>query len=209
MKAKLKHCFLLVFVMALTSVMVSEAVAQPDQNHRRERLETVIIGKFATELDLTPEQAERFFPLFRQLRNETEAIQRRQHDTRVELDNLSRSAPPATPPVQRSGRKAGAKSPQKSSPMKSNLYSGAEKTKPPQRPVADVISERQQIEQEAIRLRTKFLHDIGEFLTPQQVSRCSILPRGTASKNTADDSGRETTPENESEASYPIQIISK
>jgi hypothetical protein len=40
----------------------------------RDRVETVIIGKFATELELSNEQAEKFFPRFRTFRNEIEQI---------------------------------------------------------------------------------------------------------------------------------------
>ncbi|MBK6766055.1 MAG: hypothetical protein IPG71_06935 [bacterium] len=59
----------------LLCVLCSIAVAEehrmsPEQ--RRERIETVIIGKFAEELDLSPEQAERFYPRLRQFRHETD-----------------------------------------------------------------------------------------------------------------------------------------
>ncbi len=62
----------------------------------RERIETVIIGKFSTELQLTPEQAERFFPRFQQFQNETETLQRQQHERRMELDRMSQD-PNANP----------------------------------------------------------------------------------------------------------------
>ncbi len=67
------HIFL-----ALAIVSGSESAQKhrgpPDE--KRERLETVIIGKFAEELELTPAQAEKFYPRLRQYRSETDDLQR-------------------------------------------------------------------------------------------------------------------------------------
>lgn len=141
MKANLKSFYYLILLTLLAGFLVQDVIAQPPQgqNRRREQLETVIIGKFATELELTPEQAERFFPLFRQFSNASQDLQRRQHDTRIELDNLS-----------------------------------AQQAAPPEA-VSRLLDQRERDQQEAIRLRRKFLEDVGGFLTPQQVSRCSVL----------------------------------
>ncbi|MCB9357049.1 MAG: periplasmic heavy metal sensor [Calditrichaeota bacterium] len=56
---------------------------------RRERLETVIIGKFAEELSLSPEQAELFFPRLRQFRSDTEGLQRELNESRRRLADIS------------------------------------------------------------------------------------------------------------------------
>lgn len=113
----------------------------PDQPPRwgRERVETVIIGKFVTELDLTPEQAEKFFPLFRQFQNEAEAMMRRQHERRAEMDELSRN------PEAGKGR------------------------------VDELLTQQMESERRISDLKRKLLTDVSVFLTPQQVSRCSIL----------------------------------
>ena len=166
MKADLKTLLLSISLLLLTGMMVQDLSAQPppDRNHRRERLETIVIGKFATELELTPEQAERFFPLFRQFREQSMQIGRRQHKTRKELENFSRAKPQA--------KRSGAKGQEKSAnPLISNLA----ETTDSNRPVSEVLNEREQNQQELIRLRTEFLTNAGEFLTPQQVSRCSIM----------------------------------
>lgn len=141
MKANLKPFYFFIFLLLLTGMIMRDAIAQPppDRNHRRERLETVIIGKFATELELTPQQAERFFPLFRQFSDASQELQRRQHDARIELDNFS-----------------------------------AQESAPPEE-VKRLLDLREQNQQEAIRLRRQFLDDVSGFLTPQQISRCSVL----------------------------------
>lgn len=109
----------------------------PDQ--RRERIETVIIGKFAEELDLSPEQAERFYPRLRQFRHETDDMQRELSAARVQLENLSRD------------EKASAKE------------------------VQDLISRTKVLQTEILSRRESMLSDLSQFLTPQQVSRCSVL----------------------------------
>ena len=113
----------------------------PDQPPRwgREQVETVIIGKFVTELDLTPEQAETFFPLFRQFQNEAEGFMRQQQERRGEMDALSHNP-------------------------------GAEKGR-----VDDLLTQQTESERRLSDLKRKLLADVGVFLTPQQVSRCSIL----------------------------------
>lgn len=59
----------------------------PDE--RRDRVEAVIIGKFANELELTPDDAEKFYPRLRQFRMETEEMQRELTNARSRLDELS------------------------------------------------------------------------------------------------------------------------
>ncbi|MBU0507896.1 periplasmic heavy metal sensor [bacterium] len=105
----------------------------------RERVETVIIGKFANELDLTPEQAEKFFPRFRQFQNEAEGWMREQHQRRMEMDLLSQNP-------------------------------DADK-----RRVEELLTEQARHEQRISDLKRQFLGEVGSFLSPQQVSRCSIL----------------------------------
>lgn len=118
---------------------VGSVRANPDQRSDRERIQTVIIGKYASELDLSPEQAERFFPRWRQYQDQLESIQHGERNTRVELDQLSRT------PGANGERLQG------------------------------LLGERRRLDNEAAVLKQDFLGDISEFLTPQQVSRCSIL----------------------------------
>ncbi len=88
--------------MLATALLIGTASAQPPNGPPpeggpppdaprwgKERIETVIIGKFSTELNLTPEQAEKFFPRFRQLQNSVEDMQRGQRERREQLDQLS------------------------------------------------------------------------------------------------------------------------
>jgi len=105
----------------------------------REQVETVIIGKFATELNLSPEQAEKFFPRFRQFQNQTEDMQRQQGERRRLLIG----------------------------------FSGDANADPQQ--VGDVLKEQSRNEQQMSEFKRLFLEDVSLFLTPQQVSRCSIL----------------------------------
>ena len=128
----------------LTAIAVSVLVwspAQADSGPRsdRERIQTVIIGKFASEMDLSPEQAEQFFPRLRQYQDRLEEIQRGERATRAEMDQLSRT--PAADKEQLQG----------------------------------LLSERRRLDNEAAVLKQEFLGGISGFLTPQQVSRCSIL----------------------------------
>lgn len=113
--------------------------ADPDPRSDRERIQTVIIGKYASEMNLTPEQAEKFFPRLRQYQERVEGLQRAEHDARMELDRLSQS-----PDADR-GR------------------------------LQELLNERRRLEQDAATLKQDFLGDITGFLSPQQVSRCSIL----------------------------------
>lgn len=114
--------------------------AQPrDTKWGREQIETVIIGKFAEELNLTPEQAERFFPRFRQFQNETDELMRSQMSDRDELYGLS-----------------------------------ADPNANPQR-VDELLQVQREREKRMADLKQQFLQDISGVLTPQQVSRCSIL----------------------------------
>jgi Spy/CpxP family protein refolding chaperone len=128
--------------------LMASAFAQPPdggptppdgQRPNRERIETVIIGKFSSELNLTPEQAEKFFPRFRQLRNSTEEMMRGQRDRRDQLDVLSQDPK-------------------------------ADQTK-----VNTLVEQNSHDQEQMLRNKQEFLKDVSSFLTPQQVSRCSIL----------------------------------
>ncbi len=99
----------------------------------------MIIGKYSTELNLTPEQAERFFPRFRQFQNQAETLQRDQMGRREELERFSQQ--PGAEPNQ----------------------------------VNRILSEQASTSQQITELKQQFLGDVSSFLTPQQVSRCSIL----------------------------------
>jgi Spy/CpxP family protein refolding chaperone len=118
--------------------------AQPGPQERgprwgREQIETVIIGKFATELNLSSDQAEKFFPRFREFQNQTEDLQRQQMERRRALEELSTN--PEADPQQVDG----------------------------------LLKDQSRQEQQMMEFKQHFLMDVSHFLTPQQVSRCSIL----------------------------------
>jgi Spy/CpxP family protein refolding chaperone len=90
-----KRPTVLVAVAVLMLAVVLTAWAQPDQPPRdgdrpmRERIETVIIGKFSSDLNLTPEQAEKFFPRFRQFQTQAEDWHKAQKDRREQMEAIS------------------------------------------------------------------------------------------------------------------------
>jgi Spy/CpxP family protein refolding chaperone len=132
---------MLALALSLT-VLVAVGRAQPDQRPSgpdRERIRTVIIGKFASEMDLTPEQAEKFFPRLRQFHNQLENIQRDERDARMQIEQLSQS-----PDADRGQ-------------------------------LGELLQRRKSADQQVAEMKGQFLSDISGFLTPQQVSRCSIL----------------------------------
>jgi Spy/CpxP family protein refolding chaperone len=142
MKVKLYRFPVLLAALLIVAIVVIDVQAQPDppeRRHRREQVETVIIGKFATELELTPEQAERFFPLFGAFRSSAEETQHQQRQIREQLDAISFGAESA------------------------------------QQNVGELIDQQEKNQQQAIRLKSDFLKNVSAFLTPQQVSRCSVL----------------------------------
>ena len=131
-------------IWAAVLVLAAVVTAQPGppehaQRWGREQVETVIIGKFATELNLSPEQAEQFFPRFRQFQNQTEDMQRRQGERRRLLVGFSDDA---TADSQQ---------------------------------VGNLLKEQGRQDQQMLEFKRMFLEDVSHFLTPQQVSRCSIL----------------------------------
>lgn len=133
-----------VFVLGLLLLVAASSVAQPPGKRgpdprERERIQSVIIGKFATEMDLKPEQAEQFFPRLRQFQDQVEVIQRDERQTRAEMDQLSQ-----TPDGDREQ-------------------------------LNNLLQRRKSHDQQMASLKEEFLSDITGFLTPQQVSRCSIL----------------------------------
>lgn len=131
---------LLVFVTVLCgSVFAQPPRGGPPDPRERERIQSVIIGKFATEMDLTPEQAEKFYPRLKQFQNRMEEVERDAHQARMELDQLSQ-----TP---------------NGDPQELN----------------SLLQRRKSTEQGKATIKEEFLTDISSFLTPQQVSRCSIL----------------------------------
>ncbi|MCL4304675.1 periplasmic heavy metal sensor [bacterium] len=130
------HIFLALAIVA-GSASAQKHRGPPDE--KRERLETVIIGKFAEELELTPAQAEKFYPRLRQYRSETDDLQRQLTESRRRLDVLS------------SDKSADSKE------------------------VKELISSNKRLQTEILTKREAMLSDMSEFLTPQQVSRCSVL----------------------------------
>lgn len=78
---------ILITCVSFVTAVLADRPMTPDE--RRERVESVIIGKFATELELSPEDAEKFYPRLRQFRMETEEMQRELNLTRMRLDELS------------------------------------------------------------------------------------------------------------------------
>ncbi len=130
-------------LLVLMTVLSGSALAQPPGGppdpRERERIQSVIIGKFATEMDLTPEQAEKFYPRLKQFQNRMENLERDAHQARMELDQLSQ-----TP---------------NGDPQELN----------------SLLQRRKSTEQDKAAMKEEFLSDISSFLTPQQVSRCSIL----------------------------------
>jgi Spy/CpxP family protein refolding chaperone len=90
--AVLRLALLICAGVALAQPPMPDPQSGPDGDRPRwgrERIETVIIGKFSSELDLTPEQAEKFFPRFKQFQNQMEDRQRKAHERRDEMDKLS------------------------------------------------------------------------------------------------------------------------
>lgn len=152
--------FILLAVILAVPALAQERRMTPEQ--RRERVETVIIGKFAEELELSPAEAERFYPLLRQFRFETEPMQRELGETRHELDALSESD------ISRV----------KTEHMLKSL--NAEKNVPlrdesSKSDIKALISKSNSLQTEILAKREIFLTSLTDFLTPQQVSRCSIL----------------------------------
>lgn len=85
-----KLTLLILAVLWSTALVWGQGGPHPDAPRwGRERIETVIIGKFASELELTPEQAEVFFPRLREFQRQTENVQREQGDHRKQLDGLA------------------------------------------------------------------------------------------------------------------------
>jgi Spy/CpxP family protein refolding chaperone len=139
-----KRIAIILAIAALSIWAVWPAAAQPGpgphgQRPMRERVESVIIGKFATELDLTPEQAEKFFPRFKQFQDAAQDLHHQQMEQRHDMDSLAHS------------EKADG----------SRLQS--------------LMDQKGQTDQQLLTLRQNFLKDVTQFLSPQQVSRCSIM----------------------------------
>ncbi len=82
-----KHTLCLAFL-ALCCGFIPPVVAESN-NSDRDRVETIIIGKFATELALTPAQAEQFYPRFRIYREQSDAIFQQQKERTHQLELLS------------------------------------------------------------------------------------------------------------------------
>jgi hypothetical protein len=61
----------------------------PPPRWDRERVETIIIGKFSNELELTTDQAEKFFPRFRQFRRDADGNREAMEARRKLLDDFS------------------------------------------------------------------------------------------------------------------------
>ena len=111
----------------------------PAREQFRDRVETVIIGKFAESLNLSPEQAEKFFPQLRLYQRNMEEIQREQRELRGTLDRIS----------------------------------DAEDSSPEE--VAQLLDRFSANQQRMVEHKRHFLGAVSPFMSPQQVSRCSIL----------------------------------
>jgi len=120
----------------LPDALVAQEV---NRDRLRDKVETIIIGKFSSELDLSPEQAEKFFPRLQQYHHFMEETQREQREMRDRLDELSNS--------------------EDSSPEEVGQ-------------LLDRLSENQQ---RMVEVKRGFLEEVSPFISPQQVSRCSIL----------------------------------
>ena len=60
--------------------MDDEKWERDDEHGRRERMETMMVWRLTEELDLKPEQAEKFFPRFREHRKNLSGIQKEQRE---------------------------------------------------------------------------------------------------------------------------------
>ena len=130
----------IIFCTVACLLIAGGVLAQPAPESRdRERIQSVIIGKYATEMDLTPEQAEKFFPRLRQFQDRMEAVHHSEQATRAELNKMSQT--PNADPQQ----------------------------------LDMLLEQRKDSDQQIAVMKQEFLTDISSFLTPQQVSRCSIL----------------------------------
>jgi septal ring factor EnvC (AmiA/AmiB activator) len=129
-----------IIALAVWAVLPNELFAQETSRDRlRERVETVIIGKFSSELDLSPEQAEKFFPRLQQYQHFMEETQSEQRQIRDRLDELSLQ--------------------EDSSPEE----------------VAQLLDRLSENQQRMVEAKRSFLEEVSPFISPQQVSRCSIL----------------------------------
>jgi len=153
---------LIILLVSATFLIANAEERRMTLDQRRERVETVIIGKFAEELELSPEEAEKFYPRLRQFRAETDDLQRQLHDTRQKLDALS-SEP----------MKGGSAGSTTTSLRQSDESQSGESSS--QRDVKSLISQSNALQTEILAKREILLTDLADFLSPQQVSRCSIL----------------------------------
>ena len=69
----MKHIFFMIFVSGLIAQDFDSPERDPD---RSDKMEMMMIWKLTDELDLTPEQAEKFFPRFRKHRNELDEVKK-------------------------------------------------------------------------------------------------------------------------------------
>ena len=69
----MKHILLLIFV----SGLMAQDFDHPERDHERsEKMEMMMVWKLTDELDLSPEQAEKFFPRLRKHRNELDEVKK-------------------------------------------------------------------------------------------------------------------------------------
>lgn len=148
--------YILLLLLSVGLLRAQDRRMSPEQ--RRERVETVIIGKFADELELSPLEAEKFYPRLRQFRTETEPLQREFAATQQRIDELSRS-----------GESEGRKS-QGGIAVTRLSEGGMSKDE-----LKALIAKSNALQTEILTKRELLLTDLADFLSPQQVSRCSIL----------------------------------
>lgn len=67
---------MLTFIAALGFIAIS--IAQPGQKHeqKKEKVEAMKIGFITQQMNLTPEEAQKFWPVYNQMNNEIEALRK-------------------------------------------------------------------------------------------------------------------------------------
>ena len=103
---KTKHLFIaassLVILLLLSTITFAQKDGPPPPNkekrgerqiERRENIETMKIGFITKKLDLTPEEAEKFWPVYNQYNNKLQDIRKKRRedfrDTKQKFDELS------------------------------------------------------------------------------------------------------------------------
>ncbi len=84
-------------VVSMLVCLQSQSMAQPDRplprEEMRERINTIMIAKMDEFLDLSVEQADKFFPRFRHFSNRREELEQERRELIDELSHKEKSAP--------------------------------------------------------------------------------------------------------------------